>query len=41
MTNLNLTNLTKKELEIAYSRASILGEGEVCDTIIKELDGRK
>lgn len=40
MTKLDLTVMTVKELHIAYSRASILGQGEVCDAIIEELDER-
>lgn len=32
-----MTNLTDKELEIAYNRASILGDGEKCDEILNEM----
>lgn len=36
-----MTHLTDKELEVAYNRASILGDGEKCDEILNEMDRRR
>ena len=33
--------MTDKELEIAYNRASILGDGELCDKILTEMNRRR
>lgn len=35
-----MTNKTLKELEVAYSRASILGLDEECDKILAEIEKR-